>query len=333
MVTKKEGSVALSKKPGLKPRDVLRVILHNSVWIVLIIFVAVNLFLTPRFATALNMRNILINSSVLGIVVIAESICLLSGHFDLSVESTLALAAVVGALLLRTGIPVYVAIMTLLSVGCFVGLCNGLLIRKIGLNAFVATLITYIGVRGVALGIVEGKTIWNLPESFCYIGAGTVGGVPVQIIIFLLLYGLFHFILTSTTFGRHVYLVGDSQLAAWTAGINVDRVVVSVFVLSGLLSAFAGWMMAGRVNSATPHFGTGMVFEAMAAAIIGGISLRGGIGSLPMALGGVLLLTCISNVLNLHAVSPYWIQAIRGAMILFAVFLDSLKRKLMRYAE
>lgn len=319
--------------PRIKTRNIARVILHNSVWIVLVVFVTINLFLTPRFATALNIRNILINSSVLGIVVIAESLCLLSGHFDLSVESTLALAAVVGATLLRAGMPVYVAILALLCSGALIGLCNGLLIRRVGLNAFVATLVTYIGVRGIALGIVEGKTIWNLPESFCVIGAGNIGGVPLQIIVFLTLYVLFHFVLTSTVFGRHVYLVGDSQIAAWTAGINVDRVVISVFVLSGLLSAFAGWMMAGRVNSATPHFGSGMVFEAMAAAIIGGVSLRGGIGSLPMALGGVLLLSCISNVLNLHAVSPYWIQAIRAAMILFAVLLDSIKRKLMRYAE
>ncbi|MGC8779065.1 MAG: ABC transporter permease, partial [Candidatus Caldatribacteriaceae bacterium] len=136
-----------------------------------------------------------------------------------------------------------------------------------------------------------------------------------------------------TRFGRHVYLVGDNQLAARINGINVDRVVVSVFVLSGFLSAFAGLVMAGRLNSASPLFGTGMVFEAMSAAIIGGISLRGGVGSLPMALGGVLLLSAIGNVLNLHAVSPYWIQTIRAMMILIAVILDSLKRRLIRYGE
>lgn len=317
----------------MKRREVLKTILDNSVWVILCIFLLFNAFYTPRFFTALNLRNILIHSSILGIVVIGESLCLLSGHFDLSVESTLALAAVIGSLLVKNGIWTFVSILTMLLSGSIVGFINGILIRKVGLNAFVATLITYIGIRGTALGIVEGKTIWNLPPSFCFLGAGTVWLFPVQILLLVGLYAIFHLLLVTTRFGRHVYLVGDNQLAARINGVNVDRVVVSVFVLSGFLSAFAGLVMAGRLNSASPLFGTGMVFEAMSAAIIGGVSLRGGVGSLPMALGGVLLLSAISNVLNLHAVSPYWIQTIRAIMILIAVILDSLKRRLVRYGE
>lgn len=317
----------------MRRREVFKVILDNSVWLILFVFLVFNAFYTPRFFTVLNLRNILIHSSILGIVVIGESLCLLSGHFDLSVESTLALSAVVGSLLVKNGIGSFLSIVAMLLSGGLVGLVNGALIRKVGLNAFVATLITYIGIRGLALGIVEGKTIWNLPPDFCFLGAGTLGVLPVQILLLALLYAIFHFLLVTTRFGRHVYLVGDNQLAARINGINVDRVVVSVFVLSGFLSAFAGLVMAGRLNSASPLFGVGMVFEAMSAAIIGGISLRGGVGSLPMALGGVLLLSAISNVLNLHAVSPYWIQTIRAMMILIAVILDSLKRRLIRYGE
>ncbi len=316
-----------------KKEELLAFLLDNSVWFILIVFFVLNAFLTPYFFTVLNFRNILIHSSILGIVVIGESLCLLSGHFDLSVESTLALSAIVGAILIKGGISVPISIILMLLSGMLVGLANGVLIRKLGLNAFVATLITYIGIRGTALGIVEGKTIWNLPSSFCFFGAGTISSFPVQIILLIVLYVIFHFLLVNTRFGRHVYLVGDNQVAARVNGVDVDRVVISVFILSGLLSAFAGLVMAGRLNSASPLFGTGMVFEAMSAAIIGGISLQGGVGSLPMALGGVILLSSISNVLNLHAVSPYWIQTIRAIMILLAVVLDSLKRRLMRYSE
>jgi len=314
-------------------REILSIVLHNVVWIILCIFVIVNALITPKFFTILNIRNILINASVLGIVVIAQSLCLISGHLDLSVESTLAFGAVMGALLLRNNLPVPLAIVSVLISGIAVGFLNGVLIRKVGLNAFVATLITYIGVRGIALGIVEGKTIWNLPVSYCYLGAGEVFNIPIQILVLIFSYIFFHWVLTSTKFGRHIYLIGDNPVAAWARGVNLDRVIIGVFVLSGFLSAFAGWMQSGRVNSATPNFAVGMVFEAMASAIIGGVSLRGGVGSLPMALGGVLLLTSINNVLNLHAVSPYWIQTIRAAMILLAVLLDSFKRRLMRYAE
>lgn len=317
----------------MKRREILKTVLDNSVWVILFVFLVFNAFYTPRFFTVLNLRNILIHSSILGIVVIGESLCLLSGHFDLSVESTLALAAIVGSLLVKNGAWTLVSILAMLLSGGMVGFINGTLIRKVGLNAFVATLITYIGIRGTALGIVEGKTIWNLPPSFCFLGAGTIWLFPVQILLLIGLYVVFHLLLVTTRFGRHVYLVGDNQLAARINGVNVDRIVVSVFILSGFLSAFAGLVMAGRLNSASPLFGTGMVFEAMSAAIIGGISLRGGVGSLPMALGGVLLLSAISNVLNLHAVSPYWIQTIRAIMILVAVVLDSLKRRLVRYGE
>lgn len=151
-----------------KKEELLAFLLDNSVWFILIVFFVLNAFLTPYFFTVLNFRNILIHSSILGIVVIGESLCLLSGHFDLSVESTLALSAIVGVILIKGGISVPVSIILMLLSGMLVGLANGVLIRKLGLNAFVATLITYIGIRGTALGIVEGKTIWNLPSSFCF---------------------------------------------------------------------------------------------------------------------------------------------------------------------
>jgi len=307
--------------------------LNNFVWVIVLLFFLVNAFFTPKFATLLNIKNIFMHSAVLGVVVIGESLCLLSGHFDLSVESTLALSAVIGALAVQGGLPVPLSMLTMLASGALVGAFNGFLITKLGFNAFVATLISYLGVRGIALGIVRGRTIWNLPASFCILGASSIGEIPTAVVIMLLLYILMHLILTNTRFGRHIYLVGDNAIAARLGGIEVGRVVFSVFVLSGVFSAFAGLILAGRLNSASPIFAQGMVFEAMSAAIIGGISLRGGVGRLPLAFGGVILLSAISNVLNMHAVSPYWIQTIRAGMILLAVMLDALKRRVISYAE
>jgi len=315
----------------LKKRLLLIYLLNYSVWIILALFIGINAILTPRFLSILNFKNILVQSSVLGIIVIGESLCLISGNFDLSVGSVLALSAVIGALLVSYNVPTIVAIAAMLGTGATIGLFNGFLIRKVGMNAFIATLISFLGARGIALGIVKGRTIWNLPSSFRIFGDQYIFNVPIQIITMISLYLLFHFLLSNTRFGRHLYLTGDNEVAAYSSGINVDRIVIAAFILSGLLSAFAGLTLAGRLNSSSPVFGEGMVFEAMAAAIIGGISLKGGIGKLPMALGGVLLLGAIGNVLNLHAISPYWIKAIRGGLILVAVLLDVTKRRVITY--
>jgi len=317
----------------LGKRLLLVYLLDYSIWLILALFIVINAIFTPRFFSILNFKNILVQSSILGIIVIGESLCLISGNFDLSVGSTLALSAVIGALLVSNNVNIIVAIAAMLGTGAAVGLFNGFFIRKVGMNPFVVTLISFLSVRGIALGIVEGRTIWNLPDSYRIFGAHSILNIPVQIITMFGLYLIFYWLLSNSKFGRHLYLTGDNEAAAYSSGINTDRVVMTAFVLSGILSAFAGLTLSGRLNSSSPLFGEGMVFEAMAAAIIGGISLKGGIGRLPMALGGVFLLGAIGNVLNLHAISPYWVKAIRGGLILPAVLLDVMRRRITTYEE
>lgn len=312
-------------------RRLVTKILSYSPWWIIIILIIFNIFFTPRFFTWLNIKNILTQSAVLGMVTIGESLCLLSGNLDLSVESTLALSAVIGGLLVNNGIPYYAAIVGMLFTGCAVGLINGLLVRKVGMNAFIATLITYLGMRGIAMGIVKGRTIYDLPQGLRFLGGTYVGGMSIQIFQVLFFFGLFTLLLTNTAWGRHVYVTGDNEVAAYTSGINTDRVVISAFVLSGLLSAYAGLLLAGRLNSAAPIFAEGMVFQTMAAAVIGGVSLFGGIGKLPIAYAGVLILAIIGNVLNMHEISPYWVKTIRAGMILVAVVIDATRRRLVTY--
>jgi len=315
----------------LKRRKRIIWIIERFIWIVVGVFIIFGIIFVPGFKNWLNFRNILLHSSILGVLAIGESLCLLTGNFDLSIGSILAFAGILGALIAKWKIPSLIIIIIMLFIGLGAGFLNGILIRKIKLNAFVATLITMLAWRGTAMGIVGGRTIWDLPEGLRLLGSGTIKGFPIQILIMLSLFVFFHIALTQTKFGRHIYIVGDNEVAAYNSGINTDKVIIIVFTISGTLSAFAGLLMIGRLNAASPTYGSDILFDAMSAAIIGGISLHGGIGNLLMALGGVILLSIISNMLNLYGVSPYWATTVRALLLLIAVLLDTIKRRLVRY--
>jgi ribose transport system permease protein len=153
------------------------------------------------------------------------------------------------------------------------------------------------------------------------------------VLILIAVYIFFHFVLTRTRFGRHVYLVGGNPTAPFRAGIKVNRLVYQVFILSGVLAAFAGWLLAARTNGATPNLGLGMLFEVFAAVVIGGVSLAGGVGWLSGVFAGALLLSSISTAINIIGLEPQYMQVIRGGLMLVAVLLDSLKRALRRFSE
>lgn len=306
-------------------------LIEGFVWLVNAVLIVLSCIFVPRFASWLNFRNILLHSAILGVVTIGEAICLIGGNFDLSVGSTLALAGMIGALLSKMNLHSLIVIIIMISFGLGSGFLNGIMVRTLRLNAFIATLITMLGWRGIATGLTEGKTIWNLPEDLCFLGSGTLLGFPIQILIMLVMFVVFHLVMTCTRFGRHIYIVGDNEKAAYNAGISVDKIVIATFAISGALSSFAGLLMIGRLNAASPTYGSEILFEAMSAAIIGGVSLKGGMGNLLMALGGVVLLSIISNILNLSGVSPYWAMTVRALLLLFAVLLDSVKRRFIMY--
>lgn len=307
--------------------------LNYAIWIMLLVFGVAASFLLPSFSTPLNLRNILMHSAVLGVIVIGESICLISGHFDLSVGSVLGFSAVFSALLASSGVPPILVMILALGTGGLIGFANGFFIRKVGINAFVVTLSMFIGIRGLTSGIVRGQTIWSVPSQLRVLGSTYVYGIPMQIIVFIGLYIIFERVLSLSVYGKRLYITGDNDVAAYEAGINTDRVVIESFIISGVLAALAGIISVGKLNSAPPTLGEGMVFEAFAAAVIGGISLKGGIGNLYNAFGGVLLLSLIGNILNLSDVSPYWIQTVRGGLILVAVLLDAYRRRRKSYGS
>lgn len=312
------------------------IVLDYSIWLLLVAIVTVFSSLTDSFLTPINLSNILLHSAVLGVVVIGESICLLSGKFDLSVGSTVGLTGALAAWLMVSGQPAasgwelhpVVAIPIVLLVGMAVGLFNGFFIAKVGMNPLLTTLATMIVLRGLALIVTSGESLYDFPDAYRFLGGGNLGPVPVAVIIMLLLFLVFHFVLKHRLVGRHIYIVGGNAGAARACGIRVTRVEIFAFVMSGLLAAVGGILLSGRLNSAQTTSGTGMELEVIAAAVIGGISLAGGRGKLVNAIAGVLVVQCIASGLILLDVEAFWIRCTTGIIIFVAILIDTLKSKL-----
>ena len=302
------------------------------IWGLLFIGILIFAFTVPYFFTLRNFLNILINSTPIGILVLAEMLVLLTGNFDLSIESTLGFTAMLAAWLMGTGnftshfgLNPVITIIIMILVGAIIGLFNGFFVVKLKMNAFIVTLAMLIVLRGATINIVSGNIIRSLPNIFTFVGRSKIGFFPIILIFFIILYLIIHIILRNMKFGRRLYAVGDNIDAAYASGINTGRTIMAAFAIAGGLAAIAGWILAARYEAVSPALGQGMIFNVMAAAVIGGISLSGGKGTVIGALGGVLLLGVIQNVLNLTAVSPFYIEMIRGAIVFIAVLIDSLK--------
>jgi simple sugar transport system permease protein len=217
----------------------------------------------------------------------------------------------------------YLAIVVLLAVGAGIGLVNGLLIVKGRLNGFIVTLGMTIVLAGLQQGIVKGNTLFNLPAAFNYLGAKNYGVVPVSLIVTAVIFVVTGLFLRYHRAGRAIYAVGGNREAARAAGIKVDRIRIGVYVVGSVLAAVGGLMEAGRVSAVTGLQGyqEGIIFAVFAAAVIGGVSLRGGRGNMVGAASGVVLLGLVQNILDLSQVSNYWIEAVDGGVILFALLL------------
>jgi ribose transport system permease protein len=193
-------------------------------------------------------------------------------------------------------------------------------------DSFLVTLSTYITIRGLAILITGGMGMNGLPAAFRLVDTAKILRIPLMVFLMLLFYVFFSFLLRRTPFGRHVYIIGGNKTAAYNFGIQVNRVLLGVFVLSGVIAAVTGWFMAARTNGATAGMATGFLFEVLAAVVIGGVSLSGGMGSLVGVFAGALILSSIHSALNITAASPFITEVMRGLLILVAVALDALRR-------
>ncbi|MBW7882647.1 MAG: ABC transporter permease [Caldilineaceae bacterium] len=310
-------------------------LLRNLIWILLVAVIAFFSLTTSSFLSLPNFINILFNASVLGVLVIGQTFTLLTGNFDLSAESTLGLCGLLGIwLITAAGTPYYgsglmlapwMAVPILLLAGALIGLANGWLVTAMKMNNFVVTLAMLIIVRGVTLVLNNGQTAYSVSAEYNWIGLGKMGPVSAPVVIMLLFFVAAHIVTTHLPFGRELYAIGANRNAARASGVRPERRILQVYVMGGLIAAFAGWMLSARLTNAMSSMGEGMIFEVFAAAVIGGVSLKGGQGTVLGALGGVLLLATINAGLNLMNVSVYWIQAIRGGIILVAMLIDAQK--------
>ncbi|MGE5623860.1 MAG: ABC transporter permease [Methanocella sp.] len=281
---------------------------------------------SPNFRNPQNLLNLLQQNSVNGIIASGMTLMIISGGFDLSVGATAALSGMVAAVLfLKVGI--LAGVMGGLAAALTVGLINGLLIAKVGINAFVATLGMQIITRGLLYISTNATPIYGLPAEYMRVGLGSIGPFPIATSIFAIIVVVMFVVLRYTPFGQYVLSVGGNEEATRLSGIDVDKVKIAVFALGGLLAGIGGLILLGQTNTGQPQAAAGYELNAIAAVVVGGTPLTGGQGSIFNTVVGVLLLGMIANGLNLFNVSPYWQPAVTGFIILVAVGLDTVGKR------
>lgn len=297
----------------------------------LFLSVASEYFLTTR-----NIINVLRQVSINGILAIGMTFVILMRGIDLSVGSLVALAGVVSASLATTSssamviggpYPVAIALLAGVGVGAACGAFSGLVVSRFNVPAFVATLGMLSAARGLTLLYAGGRPVPALTPAFRWIGTGDILGVPLPVILLAIVFLLSWIILSHTRFGRHVYAAGGNPHAAKVSGINVSRIQLTVYVISGVLSGIAGMILAARTGSALTQAGIAYELDAIAAVVIGGTSLSGGVGRVTGTLIGALLIGVMNNGLDLMGVESYYQQVIKGLLIVAAVMLDQSKKK------
>jgi putative xylitol transport system permease protein len=283
-------------------------------------------FLTPG-----NISNILLQTSINGVLAIGMTFVILTRGIDLSVGSVVALAGIVSASFATTsataGIlgapyPFYVALAVGILVGIACGAIVGLIVSRFAVPAFVATLGMLSAARGMTLIYGGGKPVPALTPDFRWIGTGNILGVPMPVVLLIVVFLVSWFVLNRTRFGRYIYAVGGNPHAAKTSGINVARLRFLVYVISGGLSGLAGMILSARTGSALPQAGIAYELDAIAAVVIGGTSLSGGVGRITGTLIGALIIGVMNNGLDLMGIQSYYQQVLKGALIVGAVMLD-----------
>lgn len=317
--------------------DWMKLFLDNFIWIilaVLFLYFAVNV---QNFTTKTNLINILLHASVLGILTIGQTIVLLTGNFDLSAEGMVSLSTVFAMwLMLEPGIkgeaqgsglmmnPLLV-IPIILIMGTVSGYLIGTMITRLKMNGFIVTLAAQLALRGAAMIISGGRIMTGSPKAFNWLGSAKIFSIPVSIIVTLLMYIVVNYLLNQSKFGRELRAVGANPDAARASGFNPQKTITLAYTIGGFLAAFAGWMLLGRLETSVSSLGQGMTLETVAASVIGGVSLKGGIGSVGGAFAGVLLLSLIDNALNLMSVDSFWVESVRGLIILVALLIEAQK--------
>lgn len=318
----------ITRPESSRTERLVPLLLEHMIWPILLATLIVSGLLVPElFRNVRSFELVLYSSVPLGLLVLAESVCLLSGHFDLSIGAIAGFSAVFTGMLVGgcancwavVGDP-YLAIGIVLLVGGCIGFLNGVLIAKLDVNPFLQTLAFLIVFSGAKTALTT-RPVGDLPSEYLFLGRSPTYSIGLLVAVFL----LFAFVMRYTGFGQSVYAVGSSETSARAVGVNTDRVIVAVYVISGVLAGLAGLMLTGYTTIVPPDIADNMVFPAFAAAVIGGVSLFGGRGRISGALGGVLLLGVVQSALQLSGIEAAQIEMAEGVVLLIAILLYNFK--------
>ena len=300
------------------------------VFIIFLVLLLIASFISDAFFTVNNLFNVLRQVSIVAIIAVGMTIVILTAGIDLSVGSVLALTGAIAAGVITAGMPLPLAIAICLAAGFVIGSINGLIVAKGKVPAFIATLAIMVIARGMTLVSTKGNPIVISDAGYRFLGSGKVLGIPFPVILMLAIFSIMYWVLNHTTFGRNIYAVGGNEEAARLAGINVDRVKIGVYALTGFFASISALIYTSRLMSAQPNAGSMMELDAIAAVIIGGTRLTGGKGGVTGTLIGALIMGVLDNILNLANVSPFYQDIAKGLVILAAVLIDSKLAKLQK---
>ncbi|CIP41198.1 ABC transporter permease subunit [Streptococcus pneumoniae] len=289
---------------------------------------AVITIINSNFLTANNLLNLLLQVTSNALIAFGMTFVILTGGIDLSVGSILALSSALTAGLLGSGMPVTLAILISLILGCILGMMNGLLISYGKLAPFIVTLATMTIFRGATLVYTNGNPITKgLSDTFLFqfLGQGYIVGIPFPVIIMFIVFIVLYVLLHKTAFGKSVYAIGGNEKAAYISGVKLNKVKIIIYSISGIMASISGLIITSRLSSAQPTAGASYEMDAIAAVVLGGTSLSGGKGRILGTLIGALIIGVLNNGLNIIGVSAFWQQVVKGVVILIAVLIDRFK--------
>lgn len=312
-----------------RSRDLRRwasTILLHSVWLWLAVLCIIFGFLNPYFLTLTNLKNVLIQATVLGLLGMAQALPLLVAEIDLSIAGNIGFSSVVGALAISgLGLPVPLGILVGVAVATAISALNGFFITHLRMVSLIETLGMMIILQGALLAISQGRTVTELPDSYTWIGQATLLGWPIMPVVLIVAFLAMTFLLGRTVIGRSLYATGGNAQAALTAGIRTKRVKIIAYAISGFLVGIAGWLLAAWQMAITSDQGSSYLLYSIAGPIIGGVSVFGGRGNTLGIFGGILLLTVIDVGLAISQVPSFYVTMVGGILIFIAVAVDAIR--------
>ena len=302
--------------------------LLRTVSILFVLCLILSIARPQTFLTFSNLINVTSQISVNAIMVMGLFLAILTSGINISIGSVAAFTSLITSIMLVSENPFAssfpVALITGLAVGALIGVIAGFFIAELELQPFIVTLGLQVVIRGLVMVVSGGMPVSRLGETFSFIGARHLGPIPINVIIMMGIFVILWYVLTHTTFGRHLYAIGGNKEAARLSGIKTKRNIYIVYIIGSVTAAIAGMILASRVNSATPTAGIGAEMDAIAAVVIGGASLKGGKGTILGALIGAFIIGVLNNGLVLMDVGVFWSQVVKGAIILLAVSADAI---------